>query len=251
MLYFLKFVYNTFLLPPGIFIIILAGYCIRQYWKQQRVSHLLLVITAFFYLLSTSLVGDGMVRTLEERHTPPSEVQGDVIVMLGGGALPDVTGVHGLGQLSGSAANRLLTTAQLYHRLQVPVLVSGGQVYQTGGAEAEIAKSILISLGVPAEKIIVEGRSRNTTENAIYSKQLMEVNALHKPILVTSAFHMERAIRQFNKIDIQVLPYPTDYQAKRTVAVELAAQLYPSAAALQNVSLAIKEYIGILVSRWY
>lgn len=251
MLYFLKFVYSTFLLPPGIFIVILTGCCIRQYWKQQRIPNLLVSITAVLYLLSTSWMGDGIIRTLEERHNPPMQVQGDVIVMLGGGALPDVTGVHGLGQLSGSAANRLLTTAQLYHVLQVPILVSGGQVYQTSGGEAEIAKAILISLGVPEGKIIVENRSRNTTENAIYSKQLMEVNALHKPILVTSAFHMERAVRQFNKTGIQVLAYPTDYQAKRIAEVELAAQLYPSAAAIQNVSLAVKEYIGILVSRWY
>lgn len=251
MLYFLKFVYSTFLLPPGIFIVILAVCCIRQYWKQQRIPKLLLSITAVFYLLSTSLVGDGLIRTLEERYNPPTQLQGDVIVMLGGGALPDVTGVHGLGQLSGSAANRLLTTAQLYHILQMPILVSGGQVYQTSGSEAEIAKAILISLGVPEGKIIVENQSRNTTENAVYSKQLMELNALHKPILVTSAFHMERAVRQFNKTGTQVLPYPTDYQAKRTAEVELAAQLYPSAAALQNVSLAIKEYVGILVSRWY
>ncbi len=250
MLQLLQFAYGVLLLPPGIFIVALVIYCIWIYRNQRRLPKGLVILTALLYLLSTSWVGNLFIRPLESRYVPPQQLQGDVIVMLGGGAYPDTPAVQGEGQLTGSAANRLLTAAQLYHKLKVPVLVSGGQVYRTSGQEAEIAKAILMGLGVPENKIIVENQSLNTTENAKYSKRLMDEYSFHAPILVTSAFHMERAIRQFDKVGVKVTPFPADYQANRSTGFEIS-QLRPSASALENVSIAIKEYAGIMISRWY
>lgn len=250
MIELLQFFYSTFLLPPGIFIILLVLCCLQAYRYCGRLPKLLTVITLTLYLCSTQWVSDMIIRPLESQYTPPLQPQGDVIVLLGGGALPDIEGVHGLGQLSGFAANRLLTAAHLYQRLRVPILVSGGQVYQTSGWEAEIAKSILIGLGVPQNEIIVENQSRNTTENARYSKELLERNGLYRPLLVTSAFHMARAVRQFEKAGLSVLPFPADYQAN-VAPVFTFSQLRPTAGSLQTVSLAAKEYIGLGVSKWY
>nr|WP_092075086.1 YdcF family protein [Dendrosporobacter quercicolus]NSL50053.1 YdcF family protein [Dendrosporobacter quercicolus DSM 1736]SDN31569.1 Uncharacterized SAM-binding protein YcdF, DUF218 family [Dendrosporobacter quercicolus] len=250
MIELLQFFYSTFLLPPGIFIILLVLCCLQAYRYCGRLPKLLTVITLTLYLCSTQWVSDMIIRPLESQYTPPLQPQGDVIVLLGGGALPDIEGVHGLGQLSGFAANRLLTAAHLYQRLRVPILVSGGQVYQTSGWEAEIAKSILIGLGVPQNEIIVENQSRNTTENARYSKELLDQNGFCRPLLVTSAFHMARAVRQFEKAGLSVLPFPADYQAN-VVPVFTFSQLRPTAGSLQTVSLAAKEYIGLGVSKWY
>lgn len=250
MIHLLQFLYSTFLLPPGIFIVVLVLCCVRVYRDRGRLPKLLATLTVLLYLCSTQWISDMMIRPLESRFIPPLEPQGDVIVMLGGGALPDITGVHGSGELSGFAANRLLAAAHLYRKLDVPILVSGGQVYQTSGREAEIAKSILAGLGVPENKIIVENQSQNTTENAVFSKQLIDLSRLQKPILVTSAFHMARAVRQFEKAGVSVVPFPADYQAN-PVPVFTFSQLRPTAGALQTVSLAAKEYIGLGVSKWY
>lgn len=250
LVYFIKFLYSTFLIPPGIIIVALFLLFFYLYRKRVAGAKVGLLVTFLFYLLTTPLVGDYLVRSLEVKYEPPSNVQGDVIIMLGGGATLDTPNIHGLGHLSGFAANRLLTCAQIHHSLHIPILVSGGKVLKTTGAEAEIGKIILMGLGIPADQIILENQSLNTTENAKYTKIIMDQHGFTQPILVTSAFHMQRSILQFEKAGLSVIPYPTDYQANVHWNFELH-QLWPSASALLNASLAIKEYTGILAIKWY
>lgn len=250
MVYFVRFLYSTFLFPPGIFVVALFLLCIFLYKSQRTLAKVIGLFTLVFYLCTISFVSDRLIGSLEGKYQVPGEARGDVIIMLGGGATLDTPNVHGLGHLSGFAANRLLTCAQLYQMLHIPIIVSGGKVLETTGSEADIAKVILIGLGVPAEKIIVENQSLNTTENAQYTKELMEQYHFQQPILVTSAFHMERSVLQFNKVQLAVLPYPTDYQTNVEHKFQ-PHQLWPSASALVDNSLALKEYVGILAVKWY
>jgi uncharacterized SAM-binding protein YcdF (DUF218 family) len=101
----------------------------------------------------------------------------------------------------------------------------------------------LISLGVPEDKIFIDDKSINTVENGKFTKQILEENHWRKPVLVTSAFHMERSVRIFMKNNIQVQPYPTDYQVSRKVSIYLN-QFTPSSGDL--ILLVTKEYLGIL-----
>ncbi|MBC8015295.1 MAG: YdcF family protein [Sporomusaceae bacterium] len=250
MVYFVKFLYSTFLFPPGSILIAMLALVFYLYRRQPGLAKIISILTLVFYLSTISLVSDQLIGSLERKFKPPSHVSGDVIIMLGGGATLDTPNVYGLGHLSGFAANRLLTCAQLYHGLHVPILVSGGKVLETTGSEADIAKVVLIGLGVPADKIIVENQSLNTTENAKYTKGLVDKHGFTKPIVVTSAFHMQRAVLQFNKVHLSVLPYPTDYQTNLEIKFQ-PHQLWPTAGALLNVSLALKEYVGILAVQWY
>jgi uncharacterized SAM-binding protein YcdF (DUF218 family) len=250
LVYFVKFLYSTFLFPPGIFIVGSFLLCIFLYKRQRTLAKIIAFFTLVFYLSTISLVSDRLIGSLEGKYRVPDPVSGDVIVMLGGGATLDTPNVHGLGHLSGFAANRLLTCAQLYQMLHVPIIVSGGKVLETTGSEADIAKVILMGLGVPEEKVIVENKSLNTTENASFTKELLEQYHFQQPILVTSAFHMERAVLQFTKVHIAVTPYPTDYQTNVEHKFQ-PHQLWPSANALFDNSLALKEYVGILAVNWY
>jgi uncharacterized SAM-binding protein YcdF (DUF218 family) len=250
LIYFVKFLYSTFLFPPGIIIVGLFFLCVYLYKKQPNAAKVVGIFTLVFYLCTISLVSDRLIGNLEGKYQVPKPVSGDVIIMLGGGATLDTPNVNGLGHLSGFAANRLLTSAQLYQLLQVPIMISGGKVLETTGCEAEIAKVILMGLGVPEDKIIVENKSLNTTENAMFSKELMNANGFIHPILVTSAFHMQRSVLQFEKVQTTVLPYPTDYQTNVEHKFQ-PHQLWPSANALLTTSLALKEYVGILAIKWY
>ena len=250
LIYFIKFLYSTFLFPPGSIIIALLVLCFYLYRRHSDLTKKIVIITVIFYLATIPLVGDQLIGSLEGKYQPPSDVHGDVIVMLGGGATLDTPNVYGLGHLSGFAANRLLTCAQLYHRLNLPILISGGKVLETTGSEADIAKVILLGLGVPEDKIIVENQSLNTTENAKYTKKLLEEYSFVQPILVTSAFHMERSVLQFAKVNLSVIPYPTDYQTNQQSKFQ-PHQLWPAAGSLLDVSLALKEYEGILAVKWY
>ncbi|WP_371362346.1 YdcF family protein [Sporomusa rhizae] len=250
MLVFIKFLYISFLLPPGLFIAALAYVSYWLYRRNQRGVVPLVLITAILYLISTPLVGDALMRSLESRYTPPAEVQGDAIVTLGGGATADTPNVHGKGHLMGFAANRVLTAAQLYHITGAPIIISGGQVFANTGKEAEIARHILLGLGIPDDKIIVEGQSLNTTDNAKFSKQIIDERGFTNPILVTSAFHMDRSVQQFAKFNISVTPYPTDYQTNTSFLFEWHL-LWPRADAFYNTQLAVKEYLGLAAIRWF
>ena len=250
MLYIIKIIYSTFFLPPGIFIIALLCLTIRLFRHRRKIAAMLLVLTTLFYFSTISVVSDPIIRSLESRHPPEATVSGDVIILLGGGATMDTPNLGGQGHLSSHAANRLLTAAQLYHKYKLPIIVSGGKVLETTGTEAEITRLILLDLGIPDNKILVENQSRNTTENALLSKKIMEQHNVIRPILVTSAFHMPRSVLQFAKAGITVTPYPADYQTNVTSQLTIF-DFIPSAEALKNISLSAKEYIGLAAIKWY
>lgn len=242
--------YQAFLLPPGIFIFTLLGIGLWLWHKKEPGWRLVIVATCIFYLFTTNFMASLLLRPLEQRYIPPAQPAGDVIVVLGAGALADVPNVNGTGQVSDYAANRLLTCLQLYHRLGVPIIVSGGKVFQSSGNEAEISRTTLVGAGVPADKILMEKESLNTTQNAQYIARILKSRGFTRPILVTSAFHMPRAVAQFEKVQVAVTPYPADYQSNRRLYLTIF-DFIPSADALDKISLAWKEYLGLLAVRWY
>lgn len=245
MLYIIKFLYKTFLLPPGIIIFLLILYSVYLYRKKNKAYKGIAIIAAVFYLFSISLVSDFFINKLQTKYTPPSNASGDAIIMLGGGANLDTPSLNGKGNLSGYSSNRLLTCAQLYNKLHVPIIVSGGQVYSFGGNEAEIAKRIFMNLGVNPNDIIVDTKSLNTEQNAINTAKILKAKGFYNPILVTSAFHMERSVLFFKKNKVNVTPYPCDYKANINEKVTVE-DFIPDSDALNNLSISIKEYIGII-----
>ena len=150
---------------------------------------------------------------------------------------------------NGQAANRLLTAVRLQRQLGIPILLSGGQVYEDTGAEAKIARRILIDLGVPESKILVETRSINTTQNARYSAEILRAQGLTQPILVTSAFHMKRAVLNFKKQGIDVVPYPADYQVTHHPVFHYTKLRPQTEALLDNVTV-LQETLRTLVTRY-
>lgn len=251
MLYLVKFIYQCFILPPGIFIIALILLSVFFYYKKQRRAALIIAgIAAVFYVNSTLLWSDFLIRPLEQKYKPPAFVSGDVIVILGGGATLDTPNLNSKGHLLGSAANRLLTGVQLYHRLKTPLIYSGGQVFRTTGVEAEIARSILLDLQIPKSKIILEKEGLNTTGNAFLIAKILAKYNFRRPVLVTSAFHMPRAVKEFQRAGVNVIPYPSDYQANTTNGFDFF-KLIPMAEALNKESQALKEYLGLLVVGWH
>lgn len=250
MLYILKFIYGTLLFPPGILIIAMLAAAYRLRRSSNKAAGSLFVFAFALYLCCSPLLSGTVMRSLESRYSPPPEVRGDVIIMLGGGATLDTPNIGGPGHLSGYAANRLLTAAQLYRKLGVPILVSGGKVFESTGLEADIAARTLLELGVPADKIIKETESLNTTQNAQFSAALLRAYGFRQPVLVTSAFHMHRAVLQFGKAGVTVVPFSTDYQTNRVNDFH-AADLLPSSRAMQELVLGLKEYLGIAAAQWY
>jgi uncharacterized SAM-binding protein YcdF (DUF218 family) len=170
-------------------------------------------------------------------------------VVLGGAITADVTMARASVALN-EAAERLTVVAELSRSYPMArILYSGGEgsLTQSSGSEATIARSLLESFGISKERILVEDRSRNTVENAVFSKRLVSPQAGERWLLVTSAYHMPRAIGIFRKAGFPVEPYPTDW---RTRGPQDALALFPTVGdGLRRTDTAVREWVG-LVAYW-
>lgn len=247
MIFFLKFG-ASFVLPPGLFFVLLLALAAYLRNRQRGAARALVGVTLLFYALSTPLLADALLASLEGRYAPPAQPRGDAIVLLGGGATSDTPDIDGAGNLSGPAANRLLTAARLQKKLDLPIVVAGGKVYADTGREAEIARRMLLGLGVPAMKIFLEDQSLNTKQNAQFTKRILDAHGWTQPLLVTSAFHMERSLLNFSKAGVEATPVPADYFVSRRRAFYFN-RLAPSSTALDNSHIFFREWLGILVAR--
>lgn len=229
----------------------LALFLVAKLFKiSRKLAGVVFCVTLVFYLLCTSLIAEKTMGWLEEMHTPPVNVENsgaDVIVLLGGGAISQVPDVDGVGALCASPANRLLTAVRLQKLLNVPILISGGQVYSDSGAEAEISARILKSLGVSEEKIITETKSINTAQNARYSATILREMNFSKPLLVTSAFHMNRAMLNFNLQRFKPIAYPTDFTVAHNPTFHYT-KLRPQAEALLLNVTVLQELLRTCVT---
>ncbi len=138
---------------------------------------------------------------------------------------------------------KLLSTKQANH-----ILITGGNGSLVPGAfrEAAWAKKQLHKFNVPDSAILIENNSRNTLENAKFSKTILQKSKLAPPyLLVTSAFHMRRSLMIFKKAGINVVPYPANYVANTKVT---SGDFIPAAEPLYFWSFYIKEMIGYVAN---
>lgn len=139
---------------------------------------------------------------------------------------------------------KLLKSGRVSH-----IFISGGNgnLIPGGFEEADWAKTQLQLLKVPDSCIVIENRSRNTIENAAFTKPILDKNHLKPPyILVTSAFHMRRSVGIFKKIGIDVIPFPCAYiTGDPTFSF---GDLIPDASVLSTWNTYTKEFVGTLVN---
>src|SRR5690606_11223935 len=136
------------------------------------------------------------------------------IVVLGGAISPDLTAERGTAELNASA-ERMTAAAELARRFpNAKIVLSGGNanVFHPLSTEAEVGRVLLENLGVAADRIVREDRSRNTYENAIFTRDVVKPKPGERWILVTSAYHMPRAIGVFRAANFPVEAYPIDWR---------------------------------------
>lgn len=240
----------SWILPPGIFIILLIALTYKLTALNKKLAIYVGVGTIIFYLLCTGLVAQYFMGKLENVYSAPEDLEScgaDVIVFLGGGAIKDVQDVDGEGNLTSSASSRLLTAVRIQRLLNIPIILSGGQLYSDSGEEAIIAGRILQSLDVPTDKIILETKSLNTTQNAIYSAEIIREKNFHKPLVVTSAFHMRRAVLNFSGQGLEIIPYPTNFSVAKHEEFHYN-DLRPQAAALLLNVTVMQEILRTFVT---
>ena len=245
-MFIVKKIISPFLVPPGLFVALLLLSSLWFFHKKNRIAAAAnFSLAIFVWLVSISPVSDAMLRGLETEFPIPRGPEGDVIILLGGGANNVVPDLSGTGAPSEEMMGRIITAVRLQKRLHIPIIVSGGRVFKDKKAEAPIVKRFLIDLGVPEEKIITEERSRDTSENALYTIKICRERRYSNTLLVTSASHMRRAVLSFRNAGMEVIPVPSGF---RSLGREQYAweDFLPDAGELKKVSTAMREYVGVL-----
>ncbi len=147
-------------------------------------------------------------------------------------------------------ADRLLHTVQLYKAGKIKkILITGGSgyVFKEGIGESDALKNVFVYCGVPEKDIIIENKSRNTVENARFSKKMIaDLHLQPDYLLITSAFHMRRAEGCFVKAGLEAAIFPVDYYSgPRDYTFD--QYLIPSEFALAKSALLIHELTGFIV----
>ncbi len=204
-------------------------------------------------LLGNSFVVDSLARSLEQPFRSVRPLQSeplDAIVVLGGGT---VTG--GNGRIQGNTSgDRIILAAQLFHAEIAPRIICTGRRIDELGPErkdpAEESQAILISLGVPEDRIqLLDGR--NTAEE-MKSLGQMFGNGESQIGLVTSAWHLPRALRLANRNGFSPTPLPADFISgfdSRKPTARIIQDCIPQDGSLWTTSRLLKEYLGMLVGR--
>lgn len=243
-MFILKKIVTPFFLPPGIFIVVLIIFGARFLFKKQwRAGIVNCVIGFSMWFISMSPVSDAMLRGLESGFYIPQKPDGDVIILLGGGVHEGSPDLSGVGVPSEDMVVRIVTAVRLQRKLDIPIIVSGGTVFEHQKAEAPIVRRFLIDLGVPANKVIVEDKSRDTIENAKYTMEICKKTGLKRPVLVTSAYHMKRSVMSFEKVGLKAIPLPAGFKTWQNKKYGWENYL---PGGLEDATIAVHEYLGLL-----
>lgn len=173
----------------------------------------------------------------------------DGIVVLGGAIDSDSTVTRGSLEMDASAERvfAMLRLARKYPNAKIVFSGGSGSIVQGREPEAPIAGALLAEFGIVPDRVVLEGKSRTTWENAVFTRDLVQRKPNERWILVTSAFHMPRSIGAFRRAGFDIEAYPVDW---RTGGWRDAGSNFDRlSAGLARVDVALHEWIG-LVAYW-
>ena len=215
-----------------------------------RAGRVLCALVAVCYLAIAVLpVGEWALTPLENRDVfdPPEDVAG--IVVIGGDEQTGVTEARGM-PVALDSMRRYVTFLDLSRRYPDAKLVfAGGSVYPRQNPrvlDSDVARDFMTDIGVPTDRMIFEKTSRNTWENAVLSADIVRPDPSQKWLLVTSAWHMSRALGCFRKAGWNIYPAPTGYFTMGRYHLRF---LFSFDQQMHMLTLAAHEYVG-LVSYW-
>ena len=250
MFFVLSKVLGFFAIPSNLMLVLaLSGAALartrfaRAGWRLTVGSLLVLAVGGF------SPLGNVLMLPLEQRFPAWDAARGppDGIVVLGGSISPEVSAARDVVALN-EAAERVTVAVELARRYpSARVVFSGGNGALVPGerTEAEAAQRLFESFGIAPARVIAEDRSRNTVENAVFSRQLAMPKAGERWLLVTSAYHMPRAVGVFRQAGFLIEPYPVDW---RTRGPQDTLRLFSSASeGLARTDTAVREWVGLAV----
>jgi uncharacterized SAM-binding protein YcdF (DUF218 family) len=228
-------------------LLLIAGFA--SSWLRRRwISRVLTGLGLLILLVCTfTTFGYAVITPLEDRFVRPAEpAHVDGIVVLGGALDGEVNSVRGGWELnrSGDRFVEALRLALKYRQAKVVVAAGPAALAPEQEPEALAARRFFAAFGIAEDRVILDDKSRNTEENAVFAKELAEPAEGQTWLLVTSAFHMPRSVGLFRKAGFAVVPWPADYLASGAEGLRFKPD-QPS----ENVAvatIALREWTGLL-----
>ena len=240
---------SDFVIPPSGLIILLAVGLFFWLIRFKKFAALCIVLASvLLYFASTPFMARKLMDSLQYQYEVLKNVPEDMqaIVVLSGGRIPIAREYTNLDTVNAVSLERLRYASRLAKVHQIPILLAGGSVNDERQSEASLMKVVLeTDFGVQASWL--EESSKNTFENAKFSKKVLKENSIDKVLLVTHAYHMPRAMWCFEDVGLKPVPAPTAFYKRNTSVAELKDYI-PTASALKQTQLAVHEIMGAF---WY
>lgn len=233
-------------------LLLLLGLLLQR-WRRRSGPGLIWLGLAVLLLQGWEPLPDALIRRLEARYPLMNEVPDAQryagVVVLGGALEPSpIWEAHGGQPALNDAAERMTAALHLLQRHpHLQLLFTGGQgaLLGTGLSEAERARLFYAGQGAPMQRVLLESASRNTHENAVLSAALPGIDKSRPWLLVTSAWHMPRAMATFEQAGWNVTAYPVDFRTGDTTPWTD----YSLGGGNGKWVLALHEYLGLLAYR--
>src|SRR3954466_6673369 len=252
MFFVLAKILGFFALPSNILISLGILGVLLMATRFARAGRRLAVITLVLLVIAGwSPLGNALILPLEERFPPWDASRGAPagIICLGGAVDTVVSPARGEVALN-EAAERMTAVAELARRFpQARIVFSGGsgRIIFDGVSEASLAARLFESFGIARERIVLESESRDTLENARFTKALVKPRPGERWLLVTSAHHMPRSVGLFRAEGFPVEAFPVDYRTRG--AIDLLRPFSTLGDGLRRTDTAMREWVGLVVYR--
>lgn len=237
------------IIPLNLCLALLFAALLMRMLRCRRTANVLLVIGlvwgGMWSLPATSLWAGGWLEHRYPYQSPESLPQADAIVVLGGhtaGGRPNWFEDYD----ADKRITRSDTAAQVYHAGRAPLIVLSGALLDGSTSEAQTMAAALEHDKVPAQALILEERSQNTRENAVFTRQALGARQIGPVLLVTSALHMPRAMATFKRLGMDVIAAPSPPQIVPPQDPEFSPWM-PNQRAFSAARSIIKEYAALVL----
>ena len=217
---------------------------------SRRVRAATAALCALYLAMTLPLTADPVFGSLERwarrdaRCGPPPP--GSVIIVLAGGILRDPARAADYNDLRAQSLRRLLAAVALVRETPGSVLlISGGSGHRF--READLMGALAQQMGIARSRIVLDRESRTTDASAVNTRDLPAGHPQAPRYLVTSGYHMPRADMAFRRRGQAVCAWPVDFQS---VDLPLFERLTPQLGALEKMTMALHEYLGLAFYAW-
>ncbi|MCP4650716.1 MAG: YdcF family protein [PVC group bacterium] len=237
--------------PFNVVLILLASAWFLGKRNPSAARIIIGIILIFCFVCGSEVFSDYMLRALEQqvpRDVISENIDGIIVLV---GIVNIYSMREGVTELVESADRIVqgVVLARQYPKAKLIITGASGLLDKSAYfREADLLNELVLALGISKDRIILERNARNTHEHATELSAMLPKDG--KWVLVTSAFHMPRAVGCFKKAGFMVKAYPVDYRTRSKKFCKTSLELFvPTLSGFKNFNIALKEYIGLIVYR--